>query len=526
MPITLRHLTADSTWLITLTSPQSPPTHKPYIILVDPWIEGPSPVWHPKFALNHHTVPSSISNLSELSQQPDLLLISQTKTDHCNELTCRQLPKSGVQVYAVPGADSIVRGWKHFDAANVHRLRPFTSRKTGRVSRIPIYRDGRPSTPPNQAGEVAIGTSDAISIDDGADGAYTFEKDPNIAAIVELAFMPALKPWEIPSIHIALGISYTPTQDPITNVNNSSTAAAMLPPSPPPQLPSAPHLLHPHPGPHPGTQVALTAHTATSTSTLSSVPSHTSGSSSSSAPPPHTPSTVVSNSASPPTTAPSSKPSTASTKPSSSLPSTSSPNKFPRRPSELERRRNPQSANLKLPGRKSTTRTESILYTPHGVPASAITAYLASLPLPLTALLHCFVRVDNPRWLGGTVSSGAPNAFRIVEETKRVRGEQARRAEEPISPMSDCTVEHPLGVKYLVATHDEEVQMQGFCSHFVRKRRWQVGEIEKEVRRIAGDDGQDKVEEGADVDADEKVWVAPTGLKLLDLAVGEEAALV
>ncbi|KAF3927484.1 hypothetical protein ABW21_db0209563 [Orbilia brochopaga] len=515
MPITLRHLTADSTWLITLTSPQSPPTHKPYVILLDPWIEGPSPVWHPKFALNHHTVASSISNLSELSPQPDLLLISQTKTDHCNELTCRQLPKSGVQVYAVPGADSIVRSWKHFDEANVHCLRPFTSRKTGRVSRIPIYRDARPPTPPNEGASTARSASNAIPSDDLVDSAYTFEKDPHVAAVVELAFLPALKPWEIPSIHIALGISYTPTQDP--SAGTSSRTAAVLPPSPPP-LSLSPHLLHPNPGAHPNSQAGITTHASMSTSTLSSVPSHTSASSSSSAPP-HTPS--VSH----PTTAPPSKP-VAAPSISPTSPRFSSPNKFPRRPSHLERRRNPQSANLKLPGRKSPKSTESILYTPHGVPASALTTYLASLPLPLTALLHCFVRVDNPRWLGGTVSAGAPNAFRIVEETKRLRGEQARRAEEPVSPLSDCTVEFPLGVKYLIATHDEEVQMQGFCSHFVRKSRWDVSDITREVKRIAGeqDDAEDADE--VEVDVDEKVWVAPAGLKLLDLAVGEEAALV
>ncbi|KAK6358964.1 hypothetical protein TWF696_000136 [Orbilia brochopaga] len=522
MPISLRHLTADSTWLITLTSPQNPPTHKPYIIILDPWIEGPSPVWHPKFALNHHTVASSISNLSELSPQPDLLLISQTKTDHCNELTCRQLPKSGVQVYAVPGADSIIRSWKHFDEANVHRLRPFTSRKTGRVSRIPIYRDARPPTPPNEAGETAIPASNTIPSDDPTDGAYTFEKDPNVAAIVELAFLPALKPWEIPSIHIGLGISYTPTQDPSTSIRGRTTA---IPPPSPPLLSPAPNPQHPHPGPHPGTQTELTAHASMSTSTLSTVPSRTSASSSSSSSaPPHTPSTST------PNAPPSSKPPPAAAAPPAKTPQSpqvSSPNKFPRRPSQLERRRNPQSANLKLPGRKSPSTTESILYTPHGVPASALTTYLASIPLPLTALLHCFVRVDNPRWLGGTVSAGAPNAFRIVEETKRLRGEQARRAEEPISPMSECTVDFPLGVKYLVATHDEEVQMQGFCSHFVRKSRWDVSEIEREVKRIAGEEqGKAADEIVPEVDVDEKVWVAPAGLKLLDLAVGEEAALV
>ncbi|EWC48949.1 hypothetical protein DRE_00254 [Drechslerella stenobrocha 248] len=509
MPISLRHLTADSTWLITLTSPQSPPSHKPYIILVDPWIEGPSPVWHPKFALNHHTVPSSVSNLSELSSPPDLLLISQTKTDHCNELTCRQLPKAGIQVYAVPGADSIIRGWKHFDPANVHRLRPFTSRKTGRVSRIPIYRDPRPPTSPKDTNNVTTAkANNPSSNDESADTANTFEKDPNVAAIVELAFLPALKPWELPSIHIGLGITYTPIQDPITNTNDhSKIITAILPPSS--SLSPAPHPPQPTP-PHPTAQTPITTHASTSTSTLSTPPPTTSASQ------PNPPSAS-------PTPPPPPPP----------------PNRFPRRASQLARRRNPHSANLKLPGRKSATQTESILYTPHGVPVSALSAYFSSIPLPLTALLHCFVRVDNPRWLGGVVSTGAPNAFRIIEEMKQVRAEQARRAEEPMSPKSRCSVEHPLGVRYLVATHDEEVAMEGFCSHFVKKEKWDMEDMEREIRRIAAagktpgcaDEEEEDEEEGEEkgatgIGGSGKMWIGPAGVRLLELGVGEDATLV
>ncbi|KAK6355868.1 hypothetical protein TWF718_000247 [Orbilia javanica] len=484
MPITLRHITADSTWLITLTSPHNPPSHAPFNILVDPWIVGPSEVWHPKFAQNHHTIPSSIQSLTELDTQPDLLLISQTKSDHCNEATCRQLSKDrSTQVYTVPGADSIVKSWKHFNPENVHRLRPFTSRKSGRVSRIPIYRDPVSSKP-----------TDELSEDNEADKNkdkeyYSFETDPSVAAIVELAFLPALKPWEIPSIHIGLGITYTPTLDPATK---------SLPPSPPLTPPSA-NLLHP---------TIPTAQQAPSTITLS---------------------TVLSNI--------STSPSTKSN--SNNASHADSPNRFPKKPTASSKPSSKESINLKEPGPKNPL-TDSLLYTPHGVPPSALTQYLYSLPLPLTAFLHCFVKVDNPKWLGGTVSSGLPNALKILTELKRVRAEQARLIEEPISPKSSCSTEYPLGVKYLVATHDEEVKLEGFCSHFVKKIKWEIKEVSEELKKVAGDeilegrrsreltgvDTESTSETKEDADMENvKVWDGPAGIKLLDLDVGEKTTL-
>ncbi|KAK6530219.1 hypothetical protein TWF694_003583 [Orbilia ellipsospora] len=464
MPITLRHITADSTWLITLTSPHDSPSHPPYNILIDPWIVGPSPVWHPKFAQNHRTVPASISNLSELTPQPDVLLISQTKTDHCNEATCRQLPKDGILVYTVPGADSIVKSWKHFEPSNVHRLRPFNSHKRGRVSRIPIY---KPDT--------KIPTEASKSED------YRFEDDPDVAAIVELAFLPALKPWEIPSLHIGLGITYTPLETP-----SSNGATDSMPPSPPLTPPASAFL-------HPNTSVTDPSQ---STSTLSTFPSNQS-----------------------------------SIAPQTPL----SPNRFPKTTSSPpSTAKDYMRRNLKSPGRK-TSSTESILYSPHGVPASAISQYINSLPLPLTAFLHCFVRVDNPKWLGGTVSSGLPNALRIISSLKDIRTDQGRRSEEPISPRSSCSTDFGLGVKYLISTHDEEVEMEGFCSYFVKKSKWGAEDVIEELKGITGDLSSEerKSKEGKSGGKvpgmrveEENIWSGPAGVKLLDLGVGEEALLL
>src|SRR5438093_13775268 len=107
MPLTLRHINADSTWLVTFTSPSG--LHAPCRVLLDPWLDFPSPVYHPKFSLQMHSAPCAVLSLAELPEAPDVVVISQDKSDHCHEGTCRQLPRDGVRVYAVPGADKIVR---------------------------------------------------------------------------------------------------------------------------------------------------------------------------------------------------------------------------------------------------------------------------------------------------------------------------------------------------------------------------------------------------------------------------------
>lgn len=111
--------------------------------------------------------------------------------------------------------------------------------------------------------------------------------------------------------------------------------------------------------------------------------------------------------------------------------------------------------------------------------------------------------------------------------------------EEPISPRSSCSTEFPLGVKYLVATHDEEVKLEGFCSHFVKKIKWEVKEVDEELKKVAGDealegrkgkglnsgDTEGKIEGNGDTE-NAKAWDGPAGIKLLDLEVGEKAALL
>ncbi|MCJ1461002.1 hypothetical protein MMC28_011384 [Mycoblastus sanguinarius] len=185
MSLTVKHLNGDTTFLLTFSPndsyPPSPPGLKPqqppgtFTILIDPWLSGPTTMWHPKFLLSKHTVQSCISNLSHIPE-PNVVLISQEKPDHCHEATLRQLdPTSPITtILAEPGAAKKIRGMKFFDPSMVHSLRPYSERKPDSVIRFFI--------PP-----MVIG---------GAPGEAT------------ISFIPAR--MDVAGVHNAIGITYRP----------------------------------------------------------------------------------------------------------------------------------------------------------------------------------------------------------------------------------------------------------------------------------------------------------------------------
>ncbi len=105
-------------------------------------------MWHHKFLLSKHTVESCIRNLREIPE-PNVVLISQEKPDHCHEETLRQLdPTSPITtILAEPTAAKKIRNFKHFNPAMVHSLRPFSLRNSDSVIRFlipPIVPGGAP----------------------------------------------------------------------------------------------------------------------------------------------------------------------------------------------------------------------------------------------------------------------------------------------------------------------------------------------------------------------------------------------
>ncbi|KAI4100278.1 MAG: hypothetical protein L6R37_005564 [Teloschistes peruensis] len=182
MSLKIKHLNGDTTFLLTFSpTEQRPPSHRygyppgTFSVLVDPWLTGPSSMWHPKFLLSKHTVPSCITNLSHIPE-PNVVLVSQDKPDHCHEPTLRQLdPTSSLtNVLGVPGAAKKIRGMKHFDPSRVHALPVYSSKDHESVIRFYIP----PLSPGGAAGEATI------------------------------AYVPAK--MDVSGLHNALGITYRP----------------------------------------------------------------------------------------------------------------------------------------------------------------------------------------------------------------------------------------------------------------------------------------------------------------------------
>ncbi|KAM0803494.1 hypothetical protein BDR22DRAFT_801286 [Usnea florida] len=202
MSLTVKHLNGDTTFLLTfsptessLHTPPPPQYQQPpgtFSILVDPWLSGPTTMWHPKFLLSKHTTPSCIPHLSHIPE-PNVVLISQEKPDHCHEATLRQLdPTSPITtILAEPSAAKKIRGMKFFNPDMVHSLRPFSEKKPDSVIRFFIP----PIVPGGTPGEATI------------------------------SFMPAK--MDVAKVHNAIGVTYRPP----------SSAYIPLPPQNPPMTP-------------------------------------------------------------------------------------------------------------------------------------------------------------------------------------------------------------------------------------------------------------------------------------------------
>ncbi|RDW64159.1 hypothetical protein BP5796_10661 [Coleophoma crateriformis] len=161
MSLTVKHLNSDASFLLSFepisTFPPSPGLkQKAFTIVLDPWLTGSSTIWHSKFSTSTHKKPSCVSSLSELPE-PDLVIISQDKTDHCHAPTLKQLPASGGKtiILAEPGAAKTIRGWKYFDSSKVVTLPRWEKTKSKRNSaiyRIPVPSPTLNGTP----GEVTV----------------------------------------------------------------------------------------------------------------------------------------------------------------------------------------------------------------------------------------------------------------------------------------------------------------------------------------------------------------------------------
>lgn len=178
MSLRVQSLNSDTTFVLTFSHPALP---KPFVLLLDPWLHSSSYVYHPKFSNQSHTTRPSISSVSQLSPVPDMIIVSQQKTDHCNEGTLKELDWHGAAkdtlLYAAPGAGKVVLGWKWFDQK---RLRLFQQGETMKV----VFPSGEE--------KLTVGGP---------------------AGWLELLFMAPKWLWELPTLHNAIGIKWVIPRD-------------------------------------------------------------------------------------------------------------------------------------------------------------------------------------------------------------------------------------------------------------------------------------------------------------------------
>ena len=153
----LKHLNADSSWLLSLPYPQHiqpPPGRCRYNIVIDVWLRGAQIDLFSWFSAQEHAKPSAIQSFDQLNdllsraesqvvgrisdsnskKRPyfiDAVCCSHEFTDHCHEATLRELPPT-VPVFGPKKAATLVRSWSHFE----------------NVEEIPVYLAGFDWHPP------------------------------------------------------------------------------------------------------------------------------------------------------------------------------------------------------------------------------------------------------------------------------------------------------------------------------------------------------------------------------------------
>ncbi|KAL9095509.1 MAG: hypothetical protein Q9165_002380 [Trypethelium subeluteriae] len=127
--------------------------------------------------------------------QPDLVLISQDKPDHCHEETLRTLsPQSDTLILGTPAAAKKIRSWKHFDPEAVDSLRAYKENDDSTIFRITIP----PFSPSGSPG------------------------------VVTIALLPAKR--DVTGLHNAIGITY---RAPSSVLSARTGSYINLPPTPP-----------------------------------------------------------------------------------------------------------------------------------------------------------------------------------------------------------------------------------------------------------------------------------------------------
>ncbi|KAF7542699.1 hypothetical protein G7Z17_g11351 [Cylindrodendrum hubeiense] len=482
MALTVKQLNGDTSFLLTLEPIGPCPGGEPFRILLDPWFPGPELVIEhdETYSKSYHEYeePLRIATVRELPE-PDLVIISKDRSDHCNKATLKQLPRTNTKtvILAEPAAAKQIRSWKYFDKEMVISLQKWEDpRAAGRetTTRVPVP----PQHPGGDPGEVTISF-------------ITQKKDR----------------WRV---HTAVGITYRPPPSrPLTfyrplltpPVTPKPPPFRMGPrlPSPPPLSPMILHFKHkpdipPFPFPLPPTghhQKRASYDTAMYPSAfpLPGTAFHKRGGSYDAAMSPSefrfpTPPNVLHKKRASYDLA-----MTLSPFPPRPTPPPRPPSPSPPDSPRLRRIRSNRSIISVSPHARD--RSISIIFSPHGITYQSLETYatthlVAEAALPLTALLHCFDAVAGPWWLPGSINSGMPDGQKIATA---------------------------LGAKAWVSAHDARRNTRHgwagrMAGRMARTRRYRQSEVRRELDQAAWDSNKK----------------APH-TEIMSLGVGEDVAL-
>lgn len=210
MALSIRQLNGDASFLLTFEPVESGPPDgasmpELFRILLDPWLVGPSNIFHSKFSSTTHVQGACVSTLRDLPE-PDLVIVSNGRSDHCNEATLRQLAPRGTKtiILAEPTAAKQIRSWKYFDDRKILTLQRWQDpRQSGRdtVIRIPI----RSGTAGGHRGLVTVSFISRGRSTKGIDSAIgiTYRPAPLGLSISQPPVTTASTPLSTPSLDFA-----------------------------------------------------------------------------------------------------------------------------------------------------------------------------------------------------------------------------------------------------------------------------------------------------------------------------------
>jgi Beta-lactamase superfamily domain len=216
MSLTVKHLNADASFLL-IFSPEVKPSasdlrsaNGAYSILIDPWLTGKSIVAKPWFACTTHNVAPCIQHLSEIDE-PDVVVVSQNKPDHCHGETLRQLRPEGKTIIAAePGAAKVIKKWKHFDPHWVIGLPKYNPKQKFTSLRLSLP----PLSPSGHPGEVVISFIPAKNYASGLHNAIgiTYQPPTHVKTLVTVSTVDL--PRRTPYFHMPLSPASLPPRSP------------------------------------------------------------------------------------------------------------------------------------------------------------------------------------------------------------------------------------------------------------------------------------------------------------------------